>query len=93
MGGGGLGVGVGVEGMGERSGLLSRERRGVPVVMVVATDWFREVRVERAARCREGIMRGPGRRWAFVRCAQVAMARGPRVYWDWRVSRVRRGYC
>lgn len=34
-------------------------------------------------------MEGPGRRWAFVRCAHVAIARGPRVYWDWTVSRVR----
>ncbi len=39
-----------------------------------------------AAEWRAGIMEGPGRRWAFVRCAHVAMARGPRVYCDWTVS-------
>ena len=31
-------------------------------------------------------MAGPGRRWAFVRWAHVAIARGPRVYWDCTVS-------
>jgi hypothetical protein len=31
-------------------------------------------------------MAGPGSRWAFVRCAHVAIARGPRVYWDCTVS-------
>ena len=30
-------------------------------------------------------MAGPGKMWAFVMCAHVAMARGPRVYWDWTV--------
>jgi hypothetical protein len=44
--------------------------------------------VDWAAEWRAGIMEGPGRRWAFVRCAHVAMARGPRVYWDWTVSGV-----
>ena len=34
-------------------------------------------------------MEGPGKRWAFVRCAHVAIANGPRVYWDWTVSMVR----
>ena len=60
--------------------LLSRERRGVPAVMNVSTDWLSEVRHEEAAEWRSGMMEGPGRRWAFVRWAQVQMARGPRVY-------------
>lgn len=47
--------------------LLSRERRGVPAVIVVSTDWFRDVRQEEAAEKRRGTMEGPGRRWAFVR--------------------------
>lgn len=62
--------------------LLSRERRGVPAVIVVSTDWLRDVRQEEAAEWRRGIMEGPGRRWAFVMWAQVQMARGPRVYCD-----------
>lgn len=60
--------------------------RGVPVVIVVSIDWLRESRVCSAAECRAGIMEGPGRRWALVKCAHVAMARGPRVYWAWTVS-------
>lgn len=62
--------------------LLSRDRRGVPAVIVVSTDWLRDVRQEEAAEWRRGMMEGPGRRCAFVRWAQVQMARGPRVYWD-----------
>ena len=31
-------------------------------------------------------MAGPGRRWAFVRWAHLAITRGPRVYWDCTVS-------
>ena len=46
---------------------LSTERRGVPAVMTVSTDWLRDVRQEEAAEWRRGIMEGPGRRWAFVR--------------------------
>ena len=30
-------------------------------------------------------MAGPGKMWAFVMWAQVAIAKGPRVYWDWTV--------
>ncbi len=51
----------------------------------VETEWLREVRVVVAAAWRARIMEGPGKRWAFVRWAQVAMERGPRVYWDWTV--------
>lgn len=69
---------VSVEGEGSPSMLL----RGVPVDISVETDWLREMRVEVAAASRAGIMAGPGRRWAFVRCAQVAIRRGPRVYCD-----------
>ena len=64
---------------------LSREARGEPVDISVKTDWFREIRVAVAAEWRADTMEGPGKRWAFVMCAQVAMARGPRVYWDWTV--------
>lgn len=63
--------------------------RGVPVEISVETDWLREMRAEVAAEWREGIMSGPGKRCAFVRWAQVAMRRGPRVYWDCTVSRRR----
>lgn len=31
-------------------------------------------------------MAGPGKMWAFVKWAHVAMRRGPRLYWDWTVS-------
>ena len=64
----------------------SREPRGVPVEISVETDWFREMRAELAAWWREGMMAGPGKMWAFVRWAQVAMRRGPREYWDCTVS-------
>ena len=47
--------------------LLSREARGVPAVIIVSTDWLREVRQEEAAEWRREIMEGPGRRWALVR--------------------------
>ena len=47
--------------------LLSSEARGVPAVIMVLTDWFKDVRQEEAAEWRRGIMEGPGRRWAFVR--------------------------
>lgn len=60
--------------------LLSREVRGVPAVIIVSTDWLRDVRQEEAAEWRRDIMEGPGRRWALVRWAQVQMASGPRVY-------------
>lgn len=60
--------------------------RGVPMEISVETDWFRETRAEWAADWREGIMAGPGKMWAFVRWAQVAMRSGPRLYWDWTVS-------
>ena len=58
----------------------SRLRRGVPVVISVKTDWFRAVRVVAAAERRAVMMEGPGKMWAFVRWAQVAIATGPRVY-------------
>ena len=64
----------------------SRLVRGVPVLISVETDWFREMRVELAADWRAGIMAGPGKMWAFVRWAHVAMRRGPRVYCDCTVS-------
>ncbi len=66
--------------------VLSRLVRGVPAVIVVSMVWLRERRVCCAAVCRAGTMEGPGRRWALVRCAHVAIASGPRVYWDWTVS-------
>ena len=47
--------------------LLSREARGVPAVIIVSTDWLRDVRQEEAAEWRRETMEGPGRRWAFVR--------------------------
>lgn len=47
--------------------LLSREARGVPAVIIVSTDWLRDVRQEEAAEWRRDIMEGPGRRWALVR--------------------------
>ena len=47
--------------------VLSREARGVPAVIMVSTDWLRDVRQEDAAEWRRGTMEGPGRRWAFVR--------------------------
>ncbi len=89
--GGGADV-VGVEvGMGALEGsevewVFSREAGGASAVIVVATDWLREMRQSEAAEWRRGTMAGPGSRWAFVRWAQVQMARGPRVYWDWTVS-------
>ena len=42
--------------------MLSREVRGVPALIMVATDWFRDVRQEEAAEWRRGIIEGPGRR-------------------------------
>jgi len=69
-----------------RSGLLSKLRRGVPVLIVVATVWFIDVSVSRAAAWRAGMMAGPGRRCAFVRWAQEDMRSGPCVYWDCTVS-------
>ena len=65
---------------------LSEVGGGGPAVMVVLTDWLRESRCCVAAEWRAGTIAGPGRRCALVRCAQVAIWRGPRVYWDWRVS-------
>ena len=58
-----------LEGGASESGaaLLSREVRGVPAVIIVSTDWLREVRQEEAAEWRREIMEGPGRRWALVR--------------------------
>ena len=37
------------------------------------------------------MMAGPGKMCAFVRCAQEAMRRGPRVYWDWTVPKGGKG--
>lgn len=42
--------------------LPSRERRGVPAVIIVSTDWLRDVRQEEAAEWRRGMMEAPGRR-------------------------------
>lgn len=67
-------------------GLPSRLLRGVPVLISVETDWFREIKVEVAAEWRVGMRAGPGKMWALVRWAHVAMRKGPRVYWDWTVS-------
>lgn len=47
--------------------VLSREVRGVPAVIMVSTDWLRDVRQDEAAEWRRWTMEGPGRRWAFVR--------------------------
>ena len=49
------------------SALMSGVLTGVPTVIVVSTDWLREMRVCVAAEWRAGIMEGPGRRWAFVK--------------------------
>lgn len=65
---------------------LSEDRRGDPVVIVVATDWLRDMSAVWAAEARAGIMEGPVRRWALVMWAHVAIWRGPRVYWSWSVS-------
>lgn len=75
---------VDIDSVGSR--LLSRLVRGVPAEMVVSMVWLRERRACWAAEKRAGTIEGPGRRWAFVRCAHVAIASGPRVYWDWTVS-------
>lgn len=56
------------------------ESKGLPAVIMVDTDWFNDLIVSEAAECRAGMMEGPGRRCAFVRCAQVAIAKGPRAY-------------
>lgn len=78
-----------VEGDGEPVKGFFDERRGAAEeVMVVAKEWLRDESVDLAAEWREGTMLGPGRRWAFVRWAQVAMRRGPRVYWAWTVSAI-----
>ena len=66
-------------GASERVG-LSRLVRGVPVDIVVATDWLRDMSVFSAADASDGTIAGPGSRWAFVRCAHVAIANGPLVY-------------
>lgn len=47
---------------GSAPSVLSREVRGVPAVIVVSTDWLRDVRQDEAAEWRRGIMEGPGRR-------------------------------
>lgn len=87
---GGCGVlvvlGLSGESSGSSKGLPSMLLRGVPVEISVETDWLSEMRVEVAAEWRAGIRAGPGKRWAFVRWAQVAIRRGPRVYWDCTVS-------
>ena len=89
----GFGSGAGIEGvlpalgLEEKSVWSEEEGRGAVEEIVVAKEWLREVRVACAAECRDGTIEGPGRRWAFVRCAQVAMRRGPRVYWAWTVSK------
>lgn len=44
------------------SGLESRLWRGVPAEIVVATDWFRDMRVSVAAAWSAGITEGPGSR-------------------------------
>lgn len=65
-------MGVGMElfegcSRGSAALVLSREARGVPAVIIVSTDWLRDVRQEDAAEWRRETMEGPGRRWAFVR--------------------------
>jgi hypothetical protein len=51
-------------------------------VISVKTFWVSDSIVERAADLSAVIIAGPGKIWALVRWAQVAIASGPRVYCD-----------